>query len=101
MAALGHDSRKYGSTFLPTAAAGFFLYFVVALLLMHAIRPDYTVVDHMISDYAVGKSGWIMTTAFLSFAMDCLALAIGLFIDGPTSWLSRIGAALLVVAFVT
>jgi hypothetical protein len=99
MTGLGHDSRAHGSTLLPTAAAGFFLYFVAALLLMHAVRPDYTVIDHMISDYAVGKSGWIMTTAFLSIAMGCLALAIGLFLDGPTSWLGRIGAALLVVAF--
>jgi len=81
------------------AAAGFFLYFVLALLLMHAIRPDYTIVDHMISDYAVGRSGWIMTTAFASLSLGCLALAIGLFRDGPKSLLGRIGAALLVVVF--
>ncbi|WP_404714327.1 DUF998 domain-containing protein [Sphingomonas sp. MMS24-J13] len=67
---------------------------------MHLIRPDYTIVDHMISDYAVGSSGWIMTTAFVSLALGCLTLAVGLFRDGPASWLGRIGAALLVVAFV-
>lgn len=99
MALSQHDLQKNRSPLLPTAAAGFFLYFVAALLLMHAVRPDYTVVDHMISDYAVGRSGWIMTTAFLSASMGCLALAIGLFLYGPTSWLCRIGAALLVVAF--
>lgn len=84
---------------VPTAAAVFFLYFVLALLLMHAIRPDYTVVDHMISDYAVGRWGWIMTTAFTSLSLGCLALAIGLFREGPKSLLGRIGGALLVVAF--
>jgi len=84
---------------LPTAAVGFFLYSVVALLLMHVIRPDYTIVDHMISDYAVGQFGWIMTTAFASVGIGCLTLAIGLFRDGPTSWLGRTDAALLVVAF--
>jgi len=99
MAALRHDSQKRLSTLLPTAAAGFFLYFVAALLLLHVLRPDYTIIDHMISDYAVGRFGWIMTTAFLSLSMGCLALAVGLFLDGPTSWLGRIGAALLVVAF--
>lgn len=98
MAASRRDSQKHRSTVLPTAAAGFFSYFVAALLLMHVVRPDYTVVDHMISDYAVGESGWIMTTAFVSASLGCLALAIGLFWDGPTSWLGRIGAALLVVA---
>jgi hypothetical membrane protein len=81
----------------PMAAVGFFTYFVFALLVMHAVRPDYTVVDHMISDYAVGRSGWIMTTAFLSAAFGCLTLAMGLFRDGPTSWLGRIGASLLVI----
>lgn len=94
-----HDPQRDRSTILPTAAAGFFLYFAAALLLMHVIRPDYTMVDHMISDYAVGRFGWIMTTAFVSLAIGCLTLAIGLFRAGPTSWLGRIGAALLVVAF--
>jgi hypothetical protein len=100
MTASTKDVQRHRSTVLPVAAAGFFLYFVAALLLMHAIRPDYTVVDHMISDYAVGRSGWIMTTAFSSLSMGCLTLAIGLFRDGPTSWLGRIGATLLLVAFV-
>lgn len=94
------DAQKHRSTLLPVAAAGFFLYFVAALLLMHALRPDYTVVDHMISDYAVGRFGWIMTSAFFSFSMGCLTLAIGLFRDGPRSWLGRIGAALLIVGSV-
>jgi hypothetical membrane protein len=82
----------------PRLAIGFFVYFVLALLVMHAVRPDYTIVDHMISDYAVGRSGWIMTTAFLSLSLGCLALAVGLLRDGPKSWLGRIGAALLLVA---
>lgn len=99
MAMPKYDSQRDRSTILPTAAIGFFLYFAAALLLMHVIRPDYTMVDHMISDYAVGRFGWIMTTAFVSLAIGCLTLAIGLFRDGPTSWLGRIGAALLVVVF--
>ena len=99
MAASTQGLQKHRSTLLPVAAAGFFLYFVAALLLMHALRPDYTIVDHMISDYAVGRFGWIMMTAFLSFSMGCLTLAIGLFRDGPKSWLGRIGAALLIVGW--
>jgi hypothetical protein len=88
------------SILLATAAAGFFSYFVAILLVMHMIRPDYTVADHMISDYAVGPSGWIMTTAFVSAAIGCLALAIGMFLEGPTSWSGRTGAALLAMAAV-
>jgi hypothetical membrane protein len=99
MTASIQDSQRHRSTLLPVAATACFLYFIAALLLLHAIRPDYTIVDHMISDYAVGRSGWIMTTAFSSLSIGCLTLAIGLFLDGPTSWLGRTGAALLVVAF--
>jgi len=84
----------------PMAALCCSAYFVLALLLVHIVRPDYTLVDHMISDYAVGPSGWIMTSAFLALSFGCLALAIGLLRDGPKSWLGRIGASLLMVAFV-
>lgn len=98
MTVLTGGSPKNRAIWIPTVAAAFFFYFVVALVLLHAIRPDYTVVDHMISDYAVGWQGWIMTTAFLSASLGCLALALGLFRDGPVSWLGRIGAALLIVA---
>lgn len=99
MTALERDSQGHRSTLLPTAATIFFLYFVAVILLMHVVRPDYTVIDHMISDYAVGSFGWIMTTAFVSISLGCLALAIGLLLDGPASWLGRIGAVLLMVAF--
>lgn len=97
---LNHDRRRDRSTRMPRAAVGFFLYFAAALLLMHVIRPDYTIIDHMISDYAVGRFGWIMTTAFVSLGLGCLTLAVALFRDGPTLWLGRAGAAWLLVAFV-
>lgn len=99
MAMSNNDLPQDLPTILPTVAMGLFLYFTITLLLMHIIRPDYTIVDHMISDYAVGRFGWIMTSAFVSLGTGCLTLAIGLFRSGPTSWLGRIGAALLVVAF--
>ncbi|TGX49198.1 DUF998 domain-containing protein [Sphingomonas gei] len=93
------DPRSPRVAWLPTAAALFFSYFAAALLLMHALRPDYTIVDHMISDYAVGAFGPIMTSAFLSISLGCLALATGLLRTGPKSWLGRAGAGLLIVAF--
>jgi hypothetical protein len=76
-------SRRRHSTILPAMATAFFVHFLAALFLMHIVRPDYTIVDHMISDYAVGQFGWIMTTAFISVALGCLTLGIGLFRYGP------------------
>lgn len=100
MPASTQRSGRARAAALPTAAVLFFLYFVAALGAMHLLRPDYTIVDHMISDYAVGRSGWVMTTAFGAVALGCLALALGLFRDGPRSWPTRIGAGLLLVACV-
>lgn len=84
---------------LATAALLLFSYFIAALLLLHVLRPDYTIADHMISDYAIGAFGPIMTSAFLSISLGCLALATGLLRIGPKSWLGRASAGLLIVAF--
>jgi hypothetical protein len=42
---------------LANLALGLFSFFAVVLILLHILRPDYTPVDHMISDYAVGLAG--------------------------------------------
>ena len=83
---------------LPNLAIAFFAYFAIALIGLHFLRPDYTPVDHMISDYAVGRFGWIMTTAFISVSLGCLCLAIGLGRDGPKTVLVAIARVLMGIA---
>lgn len=83
---------------LGSLALACFGYFGLALFALHFLRPDYTPIDHMISDYAVGRLGWIMTSAFLGLSAGCLILAIGLYRFGPQSWLARCGAPPLIVA---
>ena len=80
---------------LAEAAIVCFGYFSAALVLLHVLRPDYTPVDHMISDYAVGRFGWVMTTAFLAISAGCLALGLGLAAAGPKSAAGRITVLLL------
>ncbi len=77
---------------------GCFGYFVVVLVLLHGLRPDYTPVDHMISDYAVGRLGWVMTTAFVAVALGCLTLGLGMAVAGPKSLPGRAAVLLLWVA---
>lgn len=86
------------STFFATTAIACFAYGALVLLLMHVLRPDYTPVDHMISDYAVGRYGWVMTTAWLAMSCGCLMLMLGLLRNGPRSVIARIGTLLLGVA---
>jgi hypothetical protein len=80
-----------------TIAIVCFAYATLVLLLMHLIRPDYLPAVHMISEYAVGKYGWIMTTCFLAMAGGCLMLLLGLARSGPGSIVGWIGTFLLVL----
>lgn len=79
-------------------AMGCFGYFTVVLILLHGLRPDYTPVDHMISDYAVGRFGWVMTTAFVAMAVGCLTLGFAMARVGPKSFPARAAVLLLWVA---
>jgi MFS family permease len=85
---------------LAEIAMGCFGYFTVMLILLHGLRPDYTPVDHMISDYAVGRLGWVMTTAFVALAVGCLTLGLGMAIAGPRSLPGRAAVLVLWVATV-
>jgi hypothetical protein len=91
---IGRTSRA-PSTIFATTAIACFAYAVLALLLMHVLRPDYTPVNHMVSDYAVGPYGWVMTTSFLAMSLGCLMLGLGLARGGPSSVAARLGTFLL------
>jgi hypothetical membrane protein len=86
------------STFSATTAIVCFVYGALALLIMHVLRPEYS--SHMVSDYAVGPYGWVMTSCFLAMSIGCLMLLLGLFRSGPASRVARIGAFLLGIASV-
>jgi hypothetical protein len=81
-----------------TLATIFFIYSVIALLLLHLLRPDYVPASNFISNYAVGRFGWIMTTWFLSMSAGLLALTVGLARSGLRSIVAWLGMVLLVVA---
>jgi hypothetical protein len=91
-------TSRFISTFFVTTAISCFCYSLFALLLLHLLRPDYALRSHMISDYAVGPYGWVMTTCFLAMGCGLLALLLGLFRSGPRSAVARIGTLLLGIA---
>jgi hypothetical protein len=71
------------SKFFGTAAIACFAYFELAPLLLHIRRPDYAPTKYMISDYANGRHGWVMTTCFLALSCGCFMLLVGLVRSGP------------------
>ncbi|HEV8297766.1 MAG TPA: DUF998 domain-containing protein [Acidimicrobiales bacterium] len=52
--------------------------FVLVLTLLHAVKHDLSPTWHVISEYEIGDHGWLMSIAFLSWAVSCLALAASL-----------------------
>ena len=86
--------RAASSSFAAVAIACFVL-FAFALLLVHALRPDRALTTTWISGYAVGRNGWIMTTAWLVASAGCLMLVLGLIRSGLRSGVARVAAALL------
>ena len=80
-----------------TAAIIGFAYSVLGLLLMHFLRPDFAPATSMISDYAVGKYGWVMATVFFVWGVGSLMLLLGLLRAGLRSRIARLGAAVFLV----
>jgi hypothetical membrane protein len=54
------------------------LYFVVAVVALHVIRPDLNPIGHAVSNYAIGPFGFLMISAFFTLALSEFALALGL-----------------------
>ena len=82
-------------SFVATTAIVCFAYFALALLLMHALRPERELATTWISGYAVGRHGWVMTTAWLALSSGCLILVLGLARGGPRSRAALLGTLLL------
>jgi hypothetical protein len=50
--------------------------FLVLLGLLHAIRPELSPTWRMVSEYAIGTNGWMMSTAFLLLGTACVATIV-------------------------
>lgn len=70
--------------------------FVVLLLLLHVVKSDLDPSWHFISEYAIGKHGWIMQVAFLVLALANVALFVAI-----RNWMQglwgRIGSFLFLI----
>jgi hypothetical protein len=79
-------------------AIGGIVYFVVAVVVLHFLRPEYNPIDHAVSNYAVGSFGYLMTSAFYVLAVSLFALALSLFRSIALTNLSRVALLLLCLA---
>lgn len=82
------------------AAARLALAGTVAVTLMivalHVIKPQLEPSWRFVSEYAIGRHGWLMKLAFLAWAASCAALALALRAEVKT-WSGRTGLAVLLI----
>jgi len=71
--------------------------FVVLLAALHLLKPELDPSWHFISEYAIGRHGWMMVLAFGSLAFSYVMLTVALRSQLGTIW-GRIGLALLLVS---
>ena len=62
------------------AFAGLFshLSFLFVFILIHFIRPDKSILSSFVSEYVIGRFGWLMTIGFFGIAIGTLCLITGL-----------------------
>ena len=70
--------------------------FVVLLALLHFVKPELDPSWRMISEYEIGRLGWVMQLAFVSLAVSCLALFVAVFSQVKTAS-GRIGFVFLLL----
>ena len=70
---------------------------LLALTALHILEPEVHRSRHMISQYALGRHGWLMALCFAAFAAASACLAGALIATVP-SLLGRIGLTFLLIA---
>ena len=92
-----------------STAVGFSAAFLVILFLLHFLKPELAPSWRMISEYEIGRYGWMMRLAFFCWGGSVLSLVVALWdslrtVGGKIGyvWLILIGIALFGVGiFVT
>ena len=52
--------------------------FVALVLLLHFIKPELAPSWRFISEYSIGRLGWVMMLAFFCWSLSCVALVVAL-----------------------
>lgn len=99
-----NNSTALNKAVFPTAAraariaSGSTIVFLIVLVALHIIKPEYDPSWRFISEYAIGPLGWIMMVAFIIWALSYLALYFALKPHVPKSILGSIGLGLLLIS---
>ena len=74
-----HDGSGNSYQYWASIALVGFAMFVVIMLLMHVLHPEFDPAPRFLSEYVLGGSGWLVNVAFLGNFVGSLALLIAPF----------------------
>lgn len=63
---------------LGTLAIASAVYYAVAVLILHVVQRDLNPIDRFMSDYVLGRAGFLMTTTFFVWAVGLASIAVAL-----------------------
>jgi hypothetical protein len=69
---------------------------LILLAALHIIKPDFDPSWRMVSEYSIGRYGWVMVLAFLFMALSCVYLFVAIRSQIGTKG-GKIGLALLLI----
>jgi hypothetical membrane protein len=73
-------------------------YYAIVLTALHILEPSFDPRFRFMSEYALGRYGWLMTTTFFVLALATFMVAAGIRDLQPSTWTARTGFGLLAVA---
>lgn len=72
---------------------------LLLLAALHVLKPELDPSWHMVSEYAIGRFGWVMMLSFLSMSVSCAALFVAIRTQVQTRG-GKIGLGLLLIVAV-
>lgn len=73
------------------------VFFILAVIALHFLRPEYNPVTRVVSELAIGPYGYLLTIGFLALAVGGFALALGIRQGVASSRAKNAGSLLLAV----
>jgi hypothetical membrane protein len=70
---------------------------LLALLLLHFVSPEYKPSWRMVSEYALGKHKWLLTSFFMLWGLSSLMLSVLLWGEVTSIW-AKVGVVLLFIS---
>lgn len=70
--------------------------FLIMLIVLHILEPEFDPSWRMISEYELGVFGWMMQLAFVGLSVGCIAITVSIWSD-VVKFSGRLGGILMMI----